>query len=843
MYIQPNPICPPQILLPGSPPFLLLAASAHLQSQCWMDRLLAVRLGVLRLLWFFGGLCTGGVWWAAAAGGGVVGVGLIIPMYSTVLCSSTVRPQWHHRDDSGNATSITAPQLVWSANWDQNEQDSLNTTPILLAQTPGGPQSASSTHTSYQTLGVQPSIQSQPSHLPVLSYPPSQPPALAYQFPPQQVYPTSYNGKNINNRSNQRFNRNQSSQPHYSMTQNNSGGCQICGKTNHLAYSCYHRQNLAYRPNNRPGGNQGFNGNHSFGNQGFNGNQGFGNQGFSGYNGNFGRGNQGINAPSYHNSSGPVMQPVAPWFLDSAVHNTPLSPAAAPSSSLSAPSTTTVPSPHITQLGTLKFTSNGDLILEDVDGDMVWSTNTRGKSVTSLRFTEFGNLVLLDKNNATVWQSLDHPTDSLLIWQKLVSGQKLIASTSLSDFSRGLFSLSVQDVSFIGYLEANPPLIYYESILVGFQNFMNSKEAYVAFENRSFNGQNIPLGLTAQFMRLEPNGHLKVYEWDEAGDKWKTVADLLTSDIGDCGYPMVCGKYGICSNGQCGCLLGSSNGTGNFKKINSNQPNLGCSLVTPMTCNYSQYHSLLELKNTSYFNLNSQHYNELDEKTGLEDCKNACFRNCSCKGALFVYGSFNFPLKRGCLFLSDVFSLVNKEGGSNKVSVFLKVQNSPTEQSSLPLKKSRSGTIILGSSLGALFGVCLLVGSCISVFKKRREPEELDDEFYVDKVMEMPTRFSYDDLKTSTSDFNNKLGEGGFGSQPEEEMHLLRLVERKAEEGQLLDMVDKYNIDMQLHITEVAEMMNVALWCLQSDYQRLPSMTVVVQVLEGFVTVPEKFGL
>ncbi|KAH7860700.1 hypothetical protein Vadar_016957 [Vaccinium darrowii] len=70
-------------------------------------------------------------------------------------------------------------------------------------------------------------------------------------------------------------------------------------------------------------------------------------------------------------------------------------------------------------------------------------------------------------------------------------------------------------------------------------------------------------------------------------------------------------------------------------------------------------------------------------------------------------------------------------------------------------------------------------------------------------------------------------------------MHLLRLFERKGEEGQLLDMVDKHNADMQLHGAEVVEMMKVAAWCLQSDYQRRPSMTVVVQVLDGFVIVPD----
>ncbi|KAF7141969.1 hypothetical protein RHSIM_Rhsim06G0122900 [Rhododendron simsii] len=552
---------------------------------------------------------------------------------------------------------------------------------------------------------------------------------------------------------------------------------------------------------------------------------------------------------------------------------------------------------------TLKLMGNGNLILEDADGYMVWSTNTGGKSVTVLRFTETGNLVLFDRNNVTVWQSFDNPTNCLVLGQKLVTGQKLIASSSLSDLSRGLYSLYVEYFSGQGYyalygsFEANPP-----------------------------------------FMRLETDGHLKVYEWDGFSDGvlWKTVADLLTSGLSDdeCGYPMP------------------------FEKA----------------------------------------------RARLEDCKNACLRNCSCKAAVFTDAS------------SD--SVLTRESSNQTVITANRFSS----------KKSRSGTIILGSSLGAFLGVCLLVGTCIFVFKMKREREELDDEFSIAEVPGMPTRFSYDDLKTATNDFNKKLGEGGFGSVfqgtlsdgtevavkrlaglsqikksflaevqtigsihhvnlvrligfcaensirllvyeymsnrsldrwiskrhqeltlgwesrrkiiadiakglaylheecrqkiyhldikpqnvlldenfeakvsdfglaklidkdqshvvatlggtpgymapewlssiitekvdvysfgvvvleilcgrknvdrslPEKEMHLVALFERKGEEGQLLDMVDKHNADMQLHKAEVVEMMKLVVWCLQSDYHRRPSMTVVVQLLEGLVSVQD----
>ena len=70
-------------------------------------------------------------------------------------------------------------------------------------------------------------------------------------------------------------------------------------------------------------------------------------------------------------------------------------------------------------------------------------------------------------------------------------------------------------------------------------------------------------------------------------------------------------------------------------------------------------------------------------------------------------------------------------------------------------------------------------------------------------------------------------------------MHLLGFFKEKLQKKQLLDLVDKYSEDMQLHGEEVVDMMRVAAWCLQSDFAMRPSISVVVKVLEGVVDVEE----
>ncbi|RVW28209.1 G-type lectin S-receptor-like serine/threonine-protein kinase SD2-5 [Vitis vinifera] len=567
---------------------------------------------------------------------------------------------------------------------------------------------------------------------------------------------------------------------------------------------------------------------------------------------------------------------------------------------------------------TLRLTEDGNLILADADGTFVWSTNTAGKSVSGLNLTETGNLVLLDRNNEMVWQSFDHPTDSLVLQQKLVPGR------------------------------SSSPAYLHQIGLMG----IKYTEGLEEFNFTLF--APIPRTLSAaQYMRLGSDGHLRVYQWQET--EWQVAVDLTDEFLTGCQDPLACGKYGICSAGQCTCPGASDNGTIYFRPINERKTNLGCSAITPISCQLSQYHSLLELQNTSYFTF------QVDiQSTDVEICKQTCLKNCSCKAALFRHPSNHSS--GDCCLLSDVFTLQNMET-LNPTDYF-------TE------KKTGNDRIIVGSSLGALFGVLILIGAFIFLFWKRRDSKEAEED-HLDCIPGMPTRFSFEDLKAITENFSCKLGEGGFGSvfqgtlsngikvavknleglgqvkksflaevetigsvhmsicqgtvlsprglqaenislgyqpqnilldedfnakvsdfglsklidkdqsqvvtrmrgtpgylapewltsiitekvdvysfgvvvleilcgrknldrsQTEEDMHLLGIFKRKAEENRLADIIDKCSEDMQLHGADVVEMMKVGGWCLQSDFARRPSMSVVVKVFGRLVDIED----
>jgi hypothetical protein len=115
----------------------------------------------------------------------------------------------------------------------------------------------------------------------------------------------------------------------------------------------------------------------------------------------------------------------------------------------------------------LVLTNNSNIILSDVNGRVLWTTNTTttGSSSPSPRsnstsgsvvlLMNTGNLVLRSPSGKMLWQSFDHPTDTLLpgmkIWRshKTDEGNRLVSWKDPDDPSTGTFSYSVETVLFV----------------------------------------------------------------------------------------------------------------------------------------------------------------------------------------------------------------------------------------------------------------------------------------------------------------------------------------------------------------------------------------------------------
>ncbi|XBH65895.1 hypothetical protein VPH35_119389 [Triticum aestivum] len=396
---------------------------------------------------------------------------------------------------------------------------------------------------------------------------------------------------------------------------------------------------------------------------------------------------------------------------------------------------------------TLELTSNGNLVLMDADGSHIWSSNSSGRSVTGMVINEFGNLALVDQRSATVWQSFDHPTDTLVHGQSLVEGMKLTASTSVTNTTENQLYITVLPHGLYAYVEATPPQLYFSFYYSVADHRRQNDLTRVTFMNRSltifvrsdrYGGISLPATKSNQYMRLESDGHLRLYDWANGSILYEVM------QINDCDYPTVCGEYGICIESQCVCPYENSF----FKPVDERQPNLGCTPLTPISCQEKQRHRLLTLSSIYYFDKN---YTVVNAKS-LAQCKKACLKNCSCRAVIFSY--YHNDSYGECMWVTKVFSLQSMQPGDDDVyssTAYLKVQ----------IDKNKNN-VMLGATLGGI-GALLLLAIVVGFYLKRRKKYEEKDDFDFDQLPGMPTRFSFEKMIECTEGFIKKLGEGGFG--------------------------------------------------------------------------------
>ncbi|XP_028067868.1 uncharacterized protein LOC114270531 [Camellia sinensis] len=138
---------------------------------------------------------------------------------------------------------------------------------------------------------------------------------------------------------------------------------------------------------------------------------------------------------------------------------------------------------------TLQLTVDGELLLQNSDGDHMWSTNTLGKFVVGMNMTEWGNLVIFNNKGAIVWQSLDYPTNTLLVGR-------------YAELQQGSFLV----------------------------NFATSQSTFKIIPI------NFPSTVSTAYRKLGSDGHLKIFCHSNA-DGLREIVDMITHDLGECQHP------------------------------------------------------------------------------------------------------------------------------------------------------------------------------------------------------------------------------------------------------------------------------------------------------------------
>ncbi|GJY09693.1 epidermis-specific secreted glycoprotein EP1-like protein [Tanacetum coccineum] len=148
---------------------------------------------------------------------------------------------------------------------------------------------------------------------------------------------------------------------------------------------------------------------------------------------------------------------------------------------------------------TFSLGSDGNLILAESTGQIVWQTNTANKGVVGFAIESDGNIVLKDSSGNFVWQSFDSPTDTLLVGQSLrING--------------GPLKLVKTD-----YEENN-----FHTLWCRLENARDFEQPYLSLGTIRYNS-------SLSYLRLGIDGNLRLYTYraNVRGNAWAVIVTLF----------------------------------------------------------------------------------------------------------------------------------------------------------------------------------------------------------------------------------------------------------------------------------------------------------------------------
>ncbi|KAK1304627.1 Receptor-like serine/threonine-protein kinase SD1-8 [Acorus calamus] len=430
--------------------------------------------------------------------------------------------------------------------------------------------------------------------------------------------------------------------------------------------------------------------------------------------------------------------------------------------------------PLVDDKGVLSIQSDGNLVLIDGGGHIVWSSEIETNSTDSMaQIGDDGNFVLTDGTGMPAWQSFDHPTDTILPGMKFGW-----------DFRAGL------NRSIISWKSSNDPssgdYLYYLDTH-GLPQFMMRKrsDSVLTYRSGPWNG----IGLSGvpqmkiynmfhyEFVQsqtevyyilvlrsdvitrliLAPTGVVERYVWVEQQQVWTPAWETPNDQCDNYGK---CGPNGVCNTSDinvCDCLRGfkpKSEQEWYFRDWSD-----GCVRKRQLDCGGDVFVAVSDVKVPDTSN------STVDEEMSFDACGEACAKECSCT----AYATANISSGRGCwMWFGDLWDTRTYTDGGQVI--YLRLAASEISQSVEHHKKKWIGAIVVAVVVSSMF----LMGSIfwflmwkIKKFNKARwrgnQSINYSDRSNKER-MDLPL-FDLDTLEMATDNFSdaNKVGEGGFG--------------------------------------------------------------------------------
>ncbi|TVU46535.1 hypothetical protein EJB05_06076, partial [Eragrostis curvula] len=495
----------------------------------------------------------------------------------------------------------------------------------------------------------------------------------------------------------------------------------------------------------------------------------------------------------------------------------------------------------------------GAMVLTDYDGTVVWQADGSAAGVRYAQLLDSGNLVLKNSSHLVVWQSFDSPTDTLLPNQSITADTKLVSSTGL--YVPGHYMLQFTEASILSLIYDNIDVheVYWPNPdNMEYQNNRNrynsTRLAYLddlgKFFSSDFPNQQAPVasdegpGIKRR-LTLDRDGNLRLYSLNSSDGRWLVSWIAVTRP---CNLHGLCGPNGICHYlpaPTCSCPPG-------YVMNNPRNWSQGCRAEEDITCGVEQAHAVkfVRLPDTDFWGSDQQYAHPVS----LQDCRNICLRDCTCKGFQYQPGS-GACYPKAFLYNGKAYTAPTQWSRMMYLKLPLRVNISgiPIPQTNVPISTNQrpdcgwTNTTLMELGVhkvnqgdakwsyfygfaGAIFVLEVFFITFVWFFVLRRELGASEMQAIEKGYKAMTSnfrRYSYKELVKATRKFKHELGRGGSGI-----VYKGILDENRAVAVKMLENVRQCEEEFQAElriIGRINHMNLVRIWgfCSESSYRML----------------------
>ncbi|XP_043719574.1 putative receptor protein kinase ZmPK1 [Telopea speciosissima] len=431
----------------------------------------------------------------------------------------------------------------------------------------------------------------------------------------------------------------------------------------------------------------------------------------------------------------------------------------------------------------ISLQTDGTMILTDLDGTSVWSTNTTRTNVQKAELLNSGNLILTDPQGQILWQSFDSPTDTLLPMQPITKTKKLISAKGEGMYSSGYYSFFFDNDNVLKLIYDGPEIssIYwpnptYTVIQDGRTTYNSSRIAilddmgrFLSSDGIGFSASDMGTGIRRRLV-MDYDGNLRLYSLNESTMSWAVSWEAFSQQ---CSVHGLCGRNGICTytpKAQCSCPPG-------YEISDPRDWNKGCKAKFNQSCNQTQKVRFMKIPQTDFFGYDLH----FEKSVSFETCMNLCMNSCDCQAFVYrltgdgecyikniLFNGYNSPDVPENTYLKVPTSLDTSEDSAPKVS-------DPTCGSIKP-EIPLGSSVMYGTQSGRtnwvyLYSFALAIGAIevlfVSsgwwfLFRRHGVPTSVEDGYQA--ISSQFRKFTYKELRKATNNFKDELGRGSSGA-------------------------------------------------------------------------------